>query len=54
MSPLMRACPRRIGHDDFDDTFFGLDGVTTFTVGGARTDLNPGEAPSWPDSAPPA
>ena len=36
--------PAPHSHDDFDETVFGLDGVTTFTVGGERTDLNPGEA----------
>lgn len=36
--------PAPHSHDDFDDTVFGLDGVTAFTVGGGRTDLNPGEA----------
>jgi hypothetical protein len=36
--------PAPHSHDDVDETVFGLDGVTTFTVGGGRTDLNPGEA----------
>ena len=36
--------PAPHSHDDFDETVFGLDGVTTFTVGGERTDLHPGEA----------
>ena len=36
--------PAPHSHDDFDETVFGLDGVTTFTVGGERTDLYPGEA----------
>jgi quercetin dioxygenase-like cupin family protein len=36
--------PAPHSHDEFDETVFGLDGVTTFTVGSARTDLNPGEA----------
>ena len=29
--------PAPHSHDDFDETVFGLDGVTTFTVGGERT-----------------
>ena len=40
----MHAWPAPHSHDDFDETVFELDGVTTFTVGGRRTDLNPGEA----------
>jgi len=36
--------PAPHSHDAFDETVFGLDGVTTFTVGGEHTDLNPGEA----------
>ena len=36
--------PAPHSHDDFDETVFGLDGVTTFTVGGERTDLHPSEA----------
>src|SRR5439155_10655769 len=42
--PANARMPAPHSHDDFDETVFGLDGVTTFTVGGARTDLNPGEA----------
>ena len=37
--PEPRACRRHL-----DETVFGLEGVTTFTVGGGRTGLNPGEA----------
>jgi len=36
--------PAPHSHDAFDETVVGLDGVTTFTVGEGRTDLNPGEA----------
>jgi quercetin dioxygenase-like cupin family protein len=36
--------PAPHSHDEFDETVFGLDGVTTFTIGGERTDLSPGEA----------
>src|SRR6202795_873706 len=42
--PADARMPAPHSHDDFDETVFGLDGVTTFTVGGGRTDLNPGEA----------
>src|SRR5256886_6206246 len=42
--PANARMPAPHSHDDFDETVFGLDGVTTFTVGAERTDLNPGEA----------
>jgi len=42
--PANARMPAPHSHDDFDETVFGLDGVTTFTVGGARTDLHAGEA----------
>src|SRR5204863_663829 len=42
--PADARMPAPHSHNEFDETVFGLDGVTTFTVGGARTDLNPGEA----------
>jgi quercetin dioxygenase-like cupin family protein len=42
--PANARMPAPHSHDGFDETVFGLDGVTTFTVGGERTDLNPGEA----------
>ena len=42
--PANARMPAPHSHDGFDETVFGLDGVTTFTVGGGRTDLNPGEA----------
>lgn len=31
-------------HDAFDETAYGLSGVTTFTVGGEQTDVGPGDA----------
>ncbi|HXZ56868.1 MAG TPA: cupin domain-containing protein [Gaiellaceae bacterium] len=43
-APAHARMPAPHSHDDFDETVFGLDGVTTFTVGGIRTDLSPGEA----------
>ena len=42
--PANAQMPAPHSHDDFDETVFGLEGVTTFTVGEGRTDLNPGEA----------
>ena len=42
--PADARMPAPHSHDEFDETVFGLDGVTTFAVGEARTDLNPGEA----------
>ena len=42
--PANARMPAPHSHDDFDETVYGLDGVTSFTVGGGRTDLNPGEA----------
>ena len=42
--PANARMPAPHSHDDFDETVFELDGVTTFTVGGEPTDLNPGEA----------
>lgn len=43
-APAHARMPAPHSHDEFDETVFGLDGVTTFTVGGMRTDLSPGEA----------
>lgn len=34
--------PAPHSHDNFDETAFGLDGVTTFTVGGDEIELQPG------------
>jgi quercetin dioxygenase-like cupin family protein len=42
--PANARMPAPHSHDAFDETVFGLEGVTTFTVGGGHTDLNPGEA----------
>jgi mannose-6-phosphate isomerase-like protein (cupin superfamily) len=36
--------PAPHSHDAFDETAFGLEGVTSFTVGGERIDLNLGES----------
>ena len=42
--PADARMPAPHSHDEFDETVFGLEGVTTFAVGEGRTDLNPGEA----------
>ena len=42
--PANARMPAPHSHDAFDETVFGLEGVTTFTVGGAHSDLKPGEA----------
>ena len=42
--PADARMPAPHSHDEFDETVVGLEGVTTFTVGGKRTDLEPGEA----------
>jgi quercetin dioxygenase-like cupin family protein len=42
--PANAHMPAPHSHDAFDETVFGLDGVTTFTVGGEPTELNSGEA----------
>jgi quercetin dioxygenase-like cupin family protein len=40
--PVDARMPAPHSHDAFDETVFGLDGITTFTVGRVRTDLSPG------------
>jgi len=42
--PAAARMPAPHSHDAFDETVFGLDGVITFTLGGERIDLSPGEA----------
>jgi quercetin dioxygenase-like cupin family protein len=42
--PADARMPAPHSHDAFDETVFGLDGVTTFTIAGDRADLTPGEA----------
>ena len=39
--PANARMPAPHSHDAFDETVFGLDGVTAFTVGGERTNLEP-------------
>jgi quercetin dioxygenase-like cupin family protein len=36
--------PAPHSHDDFDETAFGLERVTSFTLGRERIELNPGES----------
>jgi len=38
-------------HDGFEETIYGLDGVLTWTVDGAPTDVGPGEALLMPRGA---
>src|SRR3954452_2969618 len=42
--PADARMPAPHSHNEFDETVFGLDVVATFPLGGARSDLNPGEA----------
>jgi quercetin dioxygenase-like cupin family protein len=42
--PANARMPAPHSHDSFDETIFGLDGVTTYTVAGERTDVGPGDA----------
>ncbi|MFL5922161.1 MAG: cupin domain-containing protein [Gaiellaceae bacterium] len=44
VAPAKARMPAPHSHDDFDETVFGLAGVTSYTVGGERFDLNPGES----------
>jgi quercetin dioxygenase-like cupin family protein len=44
VAPAKARMPAPHSHDDFDETVFGLEGITSFTVGGERIDLSPGES----------
>ena len=44
LAPAKARTPAPHSHDDFDETAFGLEGVTSFTVGGERIDLSAGES----------
>jgi quercetin dioxygenase-like cupin family protein len=44
VAPAKARMPAPHSHDDFDETAFGLEGVTSFTVGGERIDLSAGES----------
>jgi quercetin dioxygenase-like cupin family protein len=42
--PAHARMPAPHSHDEFDETVFGLEGVTSYTVGGERIDLAAGES----------
>src|SRR3982750_4330047 len=44
VAPAKARMPAPHSHDDFDETVFGLEGVTSYTVGGERVDVNAGES----------
>ena len=44
LAPAQARMPAPHSHDNFDETAFGLDGVTTFTVAGQEVDLHAGES----------
>ena len=44
VAPAKARMPAPHSHDDFDETVFGLEGVTSYTVSGERIDLKPGES----------
>lgn len=44
LAPAQSRMPAPHSHDNFDETAFGLEGVTTFTVAGERIDLRAGES----------
>jgi quercetin dioxygenase-like cupin family protein len=44
VAPAKARMPAPHSHDDFDETVFGLEGVTNYMVGGERIDLKPAES----------
>ncbi len=42
--PAHATMPAPHSHDAFDETIYGLEGVSTWTVDGETTDVGPGEA----------
>jgi quercetin dioxygenase-like cupin family protein len=44
VAPAKARMPAPHSHDAFDETAFGLEGVTSFTLGAERIDLNAGES----------
>ena len=42
--PANARMPAPHSHDGFEETIYGLDGVTTWTVGGETVEIGPGEA----------
>ena len=49
--PASAAMPAPHSHDGFEETNYGLAGVTTFTVDGERRELHPGEVVFIPRGA---
>jgi quercetin dioxygenase-like cupin family protein len=41
--PAGAAVPAAHSHDAYDETIYGLEGVLTWTIGGAAVDVGPGE-----------
>ena len=39
-----RGCPRPHSHDGFEETIYGLEGATTWTIDGETIEIGPGEA----------
>jgi quercetin dioxygenase-like cupin family protein len=46
--PADARMPAPHSHDAFDETIYGLRGVTTFTAGGETVEIGPGDAVSIP------
>jgi quercetin dioxygenase-like cupin family protein len=44
LAPAQARMPAPHSHDNFDETVFGLEGVTSFTVSGEQIDLHVGES----------
>lgn len=44
VAPANARMPAPHSHNDFDETVFGLEGVTSYTVGGERIDLDAGKS----------
>jgi quercetin dioxygenase-like cupin family protein len=42
--PAQSRMPAPHSHDAFEETVYGLQGVTTWTIGGRTVDITPGEA----------
>ena len=42
--PANARMPAPHSHDGFEETIYGLDGVTTWTIGGETVEIGPGEA----------
>jgi quercetin dioxygenase-like cupin family protein len=42
--PANAKMPAPHGHDDFEETIYGLEGVTTWTIDGESLEIGPGDA----------